>query len=50
MTKTRCRWCILVMLLVVVMFVSGCETLKGAAQGLHEDWNTLTKWQQNIAW
>jgi predicted small secreted protein len=50
MTKIKCRAWVLVILLVAVVFISGCETLKGAAQGFKRDWNNFTGWERDIAW
>ncbi|MDD5004912.1 MAG: hypothetical protein PHS93_00185 [Candidatus Omnitrophica bacterium] len=35
-------------LLAMVLFFAGCETLKGAAQGLKKDWDNWTKYDKEF--
>ena len=42
-----------ILLLIAVLFLSGCETLKGAASGFQKDWESITKWDsefQEVLW
>jgi ABC-type glycerol-3-phosphate transport system substrate-binding protein len=51
--KIYCRSLVLVALLVAVVFMSGCETLKGAASGFKQDVVNVWHWTQDlerVAW
>jgi len=50
MTKLKYRTLVLAVLLIIVVFTAGCETLKGAAQGFKRDWDNFTSWEKNITW
>lgn len=41
------------LLFSIIILFSGCETLKGAANGFKKDWDNFTKWDsefQEVLW
>jgi predicted small secreted protein len=51
--RRKINLCWAIVLLLCVIVISGCETIKGAAQGMQKDWATLKKadaWMRKNLW